>query len=161
MRHFRWIDWDNRYRLAIQHRPRGGEWLKVDLLGLKARGVDVLVSMQPEAEAMLMGLGEEPQVAAEVGLEFRRFSVPDHQVPSDPAAALAFAQGLAQAVSEGRGVLIHCYAGIGRSGTMAILTLVQLGLPLPEACARASLARGIPVPETDAQLHWLERTVAV
>jgi protein-tyrosine phosphatase len=152
---FTWIDAAGRFRLAIHHRPRSGSWLAIDLAAYKKHGVDVLVSMQPVPEAERMGLLEEGAVATDLGIEFLRFAVLDHDVPEDREAAVVFADLLRARLEANKGVLIHCYAGIGRSGLMAVLTMMRAGFGFEDASERVSLARGILVPETIEQRRWL------
>jgi protein tyrosine phosphatase (PTP) superfamily phosphohydrolase (DUF442 family) len=68
-------------------------------------------------------------------LEFHGFAMQDllaaHAGPDDPvaerAATLAAARLTADAVAAGRGVLVHCRAGRGRTGTVIGCALVLLG----------------------------------
>src|SRR5215471_1826935 len=57
-------------RLAITLRPRGGDWLSVELQRLRREGVEILVSALTEDEQRELGLAEEPQLAAAHGMEF-------------------------------------------------------------------------------------------
>jgi protein-tyrosine phosphatase len=52
-------------------------------------------------------------------------------------------------------VAIHCRGGIGRSSLMAAAVLVQLGAAPEQAWDTVSVARGMPVPETEEQRAWL------
>jgi protein-tyrosine phosphatase len=61
------------------------------------------------------------------------------------------------ALRGGGSVAIHCRAGIGGSGLIAGCVLVAQGLPRAEAFPRVSRARGFDVPDTDAQIAWLEK----
>lgn len=54
-----------------------------------------------------------------------------------------------------RGVPQICFAGHGRSATLALVTLRILGWPLDDAVEHLSRARGFPVPETPEQLRWV------
>lgn len=151
---FEWIEADGNYRLAIMHRPPGGVELDLYLGALHRLGVDVLVSMLADDEAEWMGLGAEAEVCARNGLEFFQFPIEDHGVPASGEAMLELARELHARLDAGRSVVIHCYAGIGRSATMAIATLVVGGLELEDAIERASAARGFAVPEAH-QRAWL------
>lgn len=144
-------------RIAQTHRPRPGLALEQDLAAVRAAGADVLVSCLTDADVERLGLEDEPAAAARVGLEFRRFPIVDHALPESVEATVAFADELAGDLAAGRSVVTHCFAGIGRSGLILVATLVRGGLPLTEAVARASRARGLPVPETAAQRRWLEQ----
>ncbi len=152
---FEWIETEGDYRLAIMHRPPGGVELDLYLGALHRLGVDVLVSMLGDDEAAWMGLGGEAEACARNGLEFLRFPVEDHGVPESGDDTLAFARELVARLEAGRSVVIHCYAGIGRSATMVIATLVVAGMELEDAIERSSAARGFAVPEAH-QRAWLE-----
>ena len=52
-------------------------------------------------------------------------------------------------------VAAHCFAGIGRSPLMIATVLVRHGLDVDAAWSRVSAARGLMVPDTDAQWQWL------
>ncbi len=52
-------------------------------------------------------------------------------------------------------MLIHCRAGIGRSGMLAACVLVKAGLDPEAALQRVSEARGCPVPDTEEQRAWV------
>jgi hypothetical protein len=61
---------------------------------------------------------------------------------------------LAAHVRAGRFVVTQCFAGIGRSTLLAAVTLVMLGAGAEQALRMVSEARGLPVPDTEAQRHW-------
>lgn len=158
--HFTWVKTAEPWRIAQTHRPRAGAGLLPDLAALREAGADVLVSCQTEEEQARMGLSGEAEAAAQVGLEFVHFPIVDHSLPDDLQATVALADELAAALRAGRGVIAHCFAGIGRSGLIVVSTLLRLGMPLSEAVAAASEARGLPVPETRAQQLWLTQVEA-
>jgi predicted protein tyrosine phosphatase len=60
------------------------------------------------------------------------------------AAYRAGVHDLAQALRSGESVLLHCAAGIGRTGTTAACVLKRLGLPSAEALQRVRQAGSNP-----------------
>lgn len=153
MASFEWIDVEGRFHLAVQPMPRPTP--QHSLEAWRSRGVELVVSFQTEEEAHRVGLGDEAQRAEALGMRFERFPIRDHSIPDDADAALAFAQRTLGALEAGRRVVFHCFAGIGRSGLMAILTLLAAGFSYDEAQRRVSAARGLRVPETAEQAVWL------
>ena len=143
-------------RLAQTHRPRSEPYLMQDMLRLKQAGVDVLVSCLTHADEVRWGLLDEERLAKAAGLTFARHPIVDHSLPDDFEAFDACARMLADELREGRGMAVHCFAGIGRSGMLCIATLVHAGLPFKEALAQAMEARGLRVPETRAQFDFLQ-----
>jgi protein-tyrosine phosphatase len=81
--------------------------------------------------------------------EMRSFPIPDFGVPDDDVAFWRFADDMAALLTTGDAVLMHCGAGIGRSGTMATSVLMALGDTL-DAALRAVQAAGSH-PETPSQ----------
>lgn len=80
--------------------------------------------------------------------------VPDFGAPAEAAAFDAFITGLSGALRNGETVVIHCAAGIGRTGMAAQRVLRALGLAPDEAAARVRAAGAQP--ETAAQRRFLE-----
>ena len=142
-------------RLATMPHPAGDPGLFADLTALRTAGVDVLVSLQTSDEQADIGLTGEADAAARVGLEFRHLPIPDMGVPDLATVAPAIA-AIGADVARGRHVVIHCWAGIGRSSTIAAAVLIELGSTPTDACATVSAARGMRVPETRAQREWLD-----
>lgn len=155
---FNWLDADGRFRLALMPRPPGGQRLDFAMLALRQRGVDVLASLQTEPEAERCALEREAEAAENAGMTFHRFGIDDHGVPADREAARGFARARLDDLEAGRGVLLHCFAGIGRSGLLAIMIMVEAGFDLEEAARRATDARQLRVPETQTQWSWLQET---
>jgi protein-tyrosine phosphatase len=142
-------------RLSTMARPRGGEWLAEEMEALARDGVDRLVCLLTDSELIELDLVNEPTLAREAGLEFVRLPVSDLEVPgAGPTAALA--KDLAQSLLGDRHVVIHCRAGIGRSSVLAAAVLVVEGLTPEDAWARVAEARGLPVPDTEAQRAFVD-----
>ena len=55
---------------------------------------------------------------------------------------------------------MHCAAGIGRTGTMAVCVLVAFGTPLDEALRIVGEARPMAGPEVGAQRELVEAFAA-
>ena len=159
------IDWRGPGRLATMGHPRGGGWLADEMTGLAKAGVDVFVSALTWEEDRRLGLTQVAQAASAAGVEFISFPIADRGVPrvqdiSDRLEdhgtdVLALGVRLAAHVRAGRFVVTQCFAGIGRSTLLACATLVMLGIGPEQALQMVSDARGLPVPDTDAQRHWL------
>ncbi|HET6965554.1 MAG TPA: tyrosine-protein phosphatase [Acidimicrobiales bacterium] len=80
--------------------------------------------------------------------------VPDlHAPPLESARSLI--ADVAAHLDEGRGVLAHCGAGMGRAGTLAAGVLLHYGVPLREALASVADARPGAGPEVGAQKDLL------
>jgi hypothetical protein len=84
------------------------------------------------------------------------FSIPDLHAPSlsEVQPLLLQLRGLIHA---GHGLLMHCGAGIGRAGTLAVAVLMHMGVPQTQALSIVAAARPLAGPEAGAQTDLLER----
>ena len=149
------IPTDTPGRLAILPRPRGGDWLDVDVSAWKRAGFDTIVSLLTTDEAHDLKLNAEAKECNSAGLTFQSFPIPDRGVPASRDTFVALVTDLANQIRNGRHIGVHCRQGIGRSGLVAIGTLTEVGIASTEAIRAVSEARGLPVPETPGQLTWI------
>jgi len=156
-----WIEAPIRERVGTLPRPRGGDWLADDLRRIREAGATVLVSLLERAETVELELAEEAALAAEQGLRFFGFPIPDRGVPESRAEFAAFVRDLAALARGGEALAIHCRAGIGRASLTAVSVLGLLGIPPEPAFALVSAARGLEVPDTREQVEWVETFLAL
>ncbi|QAY76359.1 dual specificity protein phosphatase family protein [Sphingosinicella sp. BN140058] len=149
-----WIDTKSGPKLAIMARPRAGDWLEDEIAHWKDAGVERVVSLLEQNEIEELELGAEARLCARSGIDFVSFPIADRHVPDDMPEALALAWRLAVS---GKRIAIHCRAGIGRSSVMAAAVLVAAGITPEAALAAITAARGVEVPDTEAQRQWVLR----
>lgn len=146
--------------LFIGPAPAGGRELAAALREMREEGVDLVVSMLPEAEALRLGLADEPAACAAAGLSFRSFPIRDFGLPG-PALFAALVDEIAAELAAGRGVAVHCRAGIGRSGMVAACVAARFLGSAGEAVEAVSRARGLEIPDTPAQRAFIDEVVAL
>lgn len=147
-----WIKTANAKRLAIMARPRSGDWLEDELDYWKQEGVEVVVSLLEREEIEDLELEREDALCAERGIEFLSFPIPDRGLPESMNAAMRFAKEIA---IDGKATAIHCRAGIGRSSLVAAAVMISGGETAEKAMRAIQEARGLPIPDTDAQRVWI------
>lgn len=150
-----WISERENERLAIVARPRGGDWMEVDLVRMKHVGIDIVVSLLTAPEADELGLSDEGALAIQLGMAFFSYPIPDRHVPRNPAGFEEFITMLAGYIRNGRAIGIHCRGCIGRATITAASLLVQLGWNADTALEMIETARGCPVPDTPEQRDWI------
>jgi protein-tyrosine phosphatase len=150
-----WIELDGPGRLAIMARPRAGDWLSDEIKNWRDNRIDVVVSLMESTEVEELGLRGEREQCERLGIEFISFPIADRGIPHmDGAAALA--RSICTRLSDGKSVTIHCRAGIGRSAVLAGCVLIHAGThDADRAFDAIGKARGLKVPDTDAQRLWL------
>lgn len=152
-----WVPGPWRGRLAIAARPRGGDWLEDEIISWRDAGLDVVVSLLEDDEAVQLGLNDERSVSESMGLRFVSFPISDRGVPSSAEGAAKLLLNLTSALAAGQNVAVHCRQGVGRSGLIAAATLMSAGMGARQAVEAVTKARGICVPETAGQMQWLDR----
>ena len=152
-----WIPGPWRGRLAVATRPRGGDWLEDEAIGLRRAGVDVIVSLLEEDETAQLDLVDEPKAAEANGMHFISFPIPDRGVPASVTAAASLIAAISDALEKGKNVAVHCRQSIGRSGLIAAAVLASSGLDPERSIAVVSSARGQTIPETPDQRLWVTR----
>jgi len=84
------------------------------------------------------------------------FPIPDLDAP--PLDAMAgFVEDLAGRLREGESLVVHCAAGKGRSGTIAVCVLLALGVALEESLLQVAGDRPGAGPEVGAQRELVEQ----
>jgi protein-tyrosine phosphatase len=144
-------------RLSTMGHPIGGTALADEMTRLRALGTDVLVSALTSREQAELDLTDEQTAARAAGLEFHSLPIGDFGTP-DRAEITPTLTHLLGRLRGGAHIVVHCWAGIGRSSLLAAGLLVMDGVEPDDAWTLISDARGVAVPETDAQRDWIRFT---
>lgn len=152
-----WIKGNPPAPLAIVLCPLGGDGLEEELMAMKRGGIETLVSLLKEDEAVMLGVEEEGRLAEKIGLKFLSHPIPDCHTPPNAAAFREFVAGLADRLSAGEHIGVHCRGSIGRSTVTAACTLIHFGWTPRAALSAIEAARGLTVPDTQEQEDWILR----
>jgi atypical dual specificity phosphatase len=128
------INWIEPGELAASGIPLGIK----DLQSLVEQGIRAIVSLTEHPLTIQNEI--TPQVLAELGLTCLHAPVVD-QFPPDVATVQETAQFIDQMKAQDQPVLIHCHAGIGRTGTMLHAYYLVEGLSLAEAKAKVKAGK--------------------
>lgn len=120
---------------------------QAELAWASEQGVVVLVS--------LTETGTDPVLAAEVGVEVVHIPVEDMTAPTLHQLH-RFVTTAGPRMSAGEAVGVHCFAGMGRTGTFLASWFISTGMTAPEAIGHVRLLRPGSI-ETDEQERVLQR----
>lgn len=120
-------------------------------------GATLLVTLLTRRE--LDGLGGLGRSARALGMAWIHHPIPDMGPPASTAAAARLVARLAEHLGSGRTAVIHCLAGLGRTGTVAACLLVTRGLAAGEAVAAVRAIRPGSV-QSEAQAGFVEAFAA-
>jgi protein-tyrosine phosphatase len=123
-----------------------GAWerdLEADLATVQAWGPSLVISLVEPHEFVMLGVPGYADAMARSGLPWRQLPIRDAGVPDvtfegDWMDAGAEAR---RVLRDGGRVLLHCRAGLGRTGTIAARLLVELGSAPDAAIATVRRAR--------------------
>ena len=140
--------------LYLHSMPGMDEALEDALAEALRLGISVIVSLAPLSEirvrspsyAKAIEAGDLPSILATC-------PIPDRGVPENQEEFLRSVAETASALKAGQKLLLHCGAGIGRTGTYAAAVLIRLGLSKDQAIAEVGRAGSHP--ETPKQLEFL------
>lgn len=133
--------------------------LSVIPAGTVARGAllefapDLVVSLTPAGEMARLGAGDLPDWLAAKAIAWHPFPVEDFATPPEGADWPALGRAAATLLDTGGRLVIHCRAGLGRSGMIALRLMVEAGEAPEPALTRLRAARPGAV-ETPAQYRW-------
>ncbi len=141
--------------LAVMAKPVAGEWIEDEFRGIANLGIMQIVSLLESSEEYEVGLTDEKKLSEKYGMEFVSFPLPDRGLPRSLGEYSKFTKNLYHQIAGGKNTVIHCRAGIGRTGVVAAGVLLHCGFEPEEAFEQISEKRGVVVPDTIEQRNWV------
>ncbi len=149
------IDTPGRGFLAIMARPELDAGLDAACAALVDHGVGQVISLLEPSEAHELGLDGEREALRAHGISYRSYPIHDMGVPPSVEGFAEITRRVHRQVVGGVNTVVHCRAGVGRSGLFAAGVLLHAGCAVDDAFARVGEVRGVKVPETREQSAWL------
>ena len=136
-----------------------GSWsrdLYLDLTRIRDWGASIVVSLIEPHEFSFLDVEELPDVVVELGMKWRHGAIPDRHPPNQSfmQAWPTLKDELTDELSSGKNVFIHCMGGLGRTGVVAAMLLIEAGYSAQQAIAAVRASRPHTI-ETSAQESFL------
>ena len=141
--------------LSAMAKPRSGEWVNEEFQGIAESGISKVISLLEVSEARDLDLNQERQLSESNGMDFAQFPIPDRGVPTSLDEYCKFIKRQYFEITNGANGVVHCRAGIGRTGMVTVSILLHSGYDSLEAFELVSEKRGIVVPDTQQQIDWV------
>jgi protein tyrosine phosphatase (PTP) superfamily phosphohydrolase (DUF442 family) len=128
--------------------------LESDLAQMRDSGVELIVCLTPQDEMQAKSERYfEAVVDQRLGIEHVELPIEDQGVPLDVQVYDDLVKRVQLLLSDGKAVLVHCAAGVGRTGVFIISVLQNLGHDTEEATQIARRAGSWP--ENNEQRSFL------
>lgn len=132
-----------------------------DLAVLRSWGARALVTLLQPYEITMLGMEHLEQKTLAAGLQWWHLPITDGCAPGR-----GFESGWATAgpalhaiLDAGDRLVVHCRAGLGRSGTIAALLLIERGVEAQQAVTAVRRARPGAI-ENPEQMQWIRSVAA-
>ncbi len=123
---------------------RSGPWSSFELEAQRA-GLALVVCLTPRHEvAELSPAYHAAVVAAALPFRWLNLPIPNFGLPEDAPGFRRAIERIGSELRDGNAVLLHCAAGLGRTGTAAACVLKALGVPQEDALERVRQAGSNP-----------------
>jgi protein-tyrosine phosphatase len=105
-----------------------------DVTELKAKSISTVIRLTSDEETKEKSTEYWNSIRKKaIRWEELHFPIRDYGIPDNLVAFGTLIETIAKRLSEGQGMLLHCAAGIGRTGTVACAILIQLGVKIEDA----------------------------
>lgn len=144
-------------RLYLHSMPARYEAYQATLDAVRLKGITQVVCLTSLEEIASKAPAYARAVQRkDVPWQQRMYPIVDYGVPSDRASFLELVHSIAADLRSGVNILLHCAAGIGRTGTVASCVLIALGVPADEAALRIYAAGSYAErPEQVELIQWV------
>jgi len=149
---------------------RNPEIARTRILSLVEMGIRTFIDLTTSKDPLVRYEGMLVEVEQETGIPLRRisFPIPDMDVPDSDETMLSIMAAIREAIEAAPAVYIHCWGGIGRTGTVVGCWLRECGFD-PEAALehvqhlysshmpKAKAGRDPESPQTEAQKNYIRQ----
>jgi len=141
--------------IALCRMPGAHGDLAGDVLTIAQLDVACVVTLTPWDELHRAGGSALPAALGQRGIAWHHFPVTDFGAPAATQAPQwqQLAKQLHAQLDQGQRILVHCFAGRGRSGMVAMRLLVERGIGPAQALGQVRAVRAGAV-ERRAQFDW-------
>lgn len=141
--------------IALSRMPGSVTRIEEDVAEIVALNCACVLTLVPQEELIRHGGDRLSSLLLNEGIEWHHFPIVDYAtpLPSQDQAWSELSERLHDHLNDNRTILIHCFAGVGRSGMIALRLLVEHGANPLEALNQIRNVRPGAV-ERPAQYDW-------
>ena len=149
-----WVDQLQKGKIGMSTRPRGGEWLEIDIQKLVLASTDILVSLLNHSEIKELKLETEKTISHQLGIEYINYEIEDRHVPESLITFKKLIFYLHGQLLKGKTIVIHCKMGIGRTSIVSASLLSIYSSFYNDVFTLLSNVIGLTVPDIEEQKQW-------
>ena len=141
--------------IALSRMPGSVTCIEDDVAEIVALNCACVLTLAPQEELIRHGGHRLSSLLMNEGIEWHHFPIIDYAtpLPSQDRVWSELSERMHDHLNDNRSILVHCYAGVGRSGMIALRLLVERGANPEDALTQIRQVRPGAVERT-AQYEW-------